>query len=1459
MSDGTPVDRPAREPDALQRCLTAWTALLARHRAALTLVLLVIAATFTAASRGIRWQPDVLAFFSAQSAEVRSMQAAAGTPGLATQLRIDLHGKPGISDDTVRAAASALARTLETADEGPVWSGIDAAAMARAYAGLVEQAPALLDDTQRAQALRRATPEYLAERFAAVRQRLADPDGEIQLRRLAADPLDLSEFITAKLQDLGPGAREDASSAGTRVTMEEGLLLARSGMGLHAMVVLSPRSAPSDQQAARRTLAKVNAAVTSVARDFPGIECWVVGAHRGYVENARRIQADVAVVSVLGTLAVAGAIFGYFYRRRASLGEAIGTGLGPVLLCMVPQGIGIGMALGLAGMIQAELPLILLGFVGLLCGSTTDYGIQIIAECRRRVGERLARGLPAWDVALPAGAARALLGPISMSVITSALAFASLGLSASPGLRALGLFVSLASICIWVVTFFILPAYVTQAIGAVAAPTLLLPAGRSQRWRRPLLVAFIAVSAWLGWHALHVRFNSDPRALDGSSAALQEQEAAFYRVWGDLRNRAVVLVRGRDAQEALERASAVRDYLADQQRDGLLAAINSPAGADGILPAQRAVNHRLAAWNSHWQEPQRRALSEALAAAAQANGMRPDPFSAYAQRLAAVAEIPADVRLRHSPAMLFPGFIQQDADGITLAMLVQMRNDRSLRMAAAWGPELRLRFAHWQPAALSILSGNLLVFDATERARAEGERFAPWCLLGILIPLWIFFRRLRSAWLAMLCLLVGFVWVLGSAQVLGSIQGMQGGLNLLSLVPVLFTLGVVIDYGIYASTATPREHPARSSATFLCAFSTILGSSALIAAQHPVMRWLGITLVAGILGGYLTSVLIVGPLARARFIRPPAASRIRWFPAAGRLALRAALLLLTLLLALPPVVDALLSRQRPANLPPPPATLPPLVQTRPRTYTAGDSWLRWRADPHSPNAGLWELLLAGSPEERGYATAKLAGPIDLRIESEMLDQLDRFLPQVWSRWLLLRAVSANLATLPAHIPPEHQQEIYFTARHHPDVHAYLAPTYPRILSYHALHDISQMLIDNPLIVPAAPATFACTGVVSLPDYTGPQGRLLLGRIFDFEGGESFGRQKSITYLIPPPGEGIPFAHIAWPGLSGAVTGINREKIALFINAAATTDFQRIGTPTILMARQVLQHARSLEEARQIIAKTQTFVSDILVLADGKTGQACVIEKSPSRWGTYDVRHSLVVTNHLLSPAFEHDPVNRSRQEEGTTLQRYARARQLLDRLEGRVTPDALAALLRDKRGLDDKSIGLGNRNAIDALIACHAVVMDVTDGTLWVAAWPHAGGTFIGVDIMAMLDRGAGLAEIDAEMPPLSGGQDSMMAFGPDGLSPWARVLESRQAATQAGLALARGDAPAALASADEVIRLNPDFFHGHELRGRALLLQGDASAARLALRRALSLDPPYRKRRSDLEGLIRQCDTHGK
>jgi isopenicillin-N N-acyltransferase-like protein len=1424
--------------DFLTRLLIRWTRLLAGHRVVLSIVLGLMAVVFSALSAGIVWQADILQFFSAKSADIRNVRAAGETSGLANYLRFDVHWDSAAASSSAPEILGAITRELArslnaTGEFRKVWTGAEATDLARTYATLLAHAPEILTDEDRAKAQQHAAPAAVLRHFSEVHAKLADPDGEFLLQELRADPLDLGSIVSAKLQSLSPTGK--LAGAINAPTMDNGVLTTRdAGGALHTMIVGEPISLPSNQRAAERTLNATNAAIAALKVRHPGIGVWVVGAHRGYVENAHRVMSDVTGVSLMGTLLVAVAIALYF--RRVST----------ALLCIIPASVGLGVALGLAGVLHVTLPLILLGFAGLLCGSTTDYGIQIIAECRRLSVLLKQRGATSWDGDLPAIAARRLFGPISMSVATSVTGFAALGLSDAPGLRALGLFVAAATLCIWGVTFLILPAYLGPWVlpKSDRTPKTQMCVPRvARRWLYVgACILFLTVTLIFGASALHVRFNTDARSMDGSSAALLADEQSFFAVWGEMRNRAIVIVNGSSAEQTLTDFAKVDAYMRDLQREGLVVAVTSPGS---VLPDQPTATRRIAAWNALWTPAEQTSLRQSLADAAAANGFKPAGFTAYADRVGKASTDTSTERLTQSPAALFPGFISLASDGRpnnSLAILVDLRTDRSLRLATGWAQELRLRY----PDA-AVLSGQILIFDATERARAEAERLGPWCLLAILAPLWIYFRRLKKAWLAMLCLGVGFVWVLGAAQLFA------GGLNLLSLVPILFTLGVAVDYGVYAasdpawqSTDSTASGGNRLAATFMCALTTLLGSGSLQIAIHPALRWLGITLVAGISGGYLTSLFIVAPLARWSSQQSKRHSQIT--RRVGRWLLTIGVALITILLLIPPLTQLILDWEHPSGMTAP-SHFARAEEIGPRTYTFGRSWMRWRKT--SPSTGLWEIAAVGSPSERGTALAALASPIDVRIENEMPDQLDYFLPQEWSRWLLLRTVAANLITLPHYIKPEYQQEIFAAATSYDDPHAYLAPSYPRILSYHALHDISQMLIDNPLIVPN---TFACTGIVSLPAYTSstPGGHLLLARVFDFEGGESFGRQKSITYIIPPPGEGIPFAHVAWPGLAGVVTGMNQEKIALFLNAAATRDFRRIGTPTILMARDILEHARSLNEAERIIRVTEVFVSDIVVVADGKTGEARIFEKSPAHTAAYAVDASAVVTNHLVTPTFADDPVNTERKTDGTTLQRYGRARQLLDQLKNEVTIPALAELLRDKRGLNDADIGYGNRNAVDGLIACHAVVMDVTSGQMWVAAWPNAEGQFVGVDVMAMLKNAAANPTVAAAASPPEIPEATILGDGT-----WDRIVAARASADQAETALRAGDFVKARALAEAVVRDNPNFYLGHELRGRALFAAGDRAAARVELTAALALDPPYSARRTAIQGLLKQCDTH--
>src|SRR5690606_6988281 len=92
----------------------------------------------------------------------------------------------------------------------------------------------------------------------------------------------------------------------------------------------------------------------------------------------------------------------------------------------------------------------------------------------------------------------------------------------------------------------------------------------------------------------------------------------------------------------------------------------------------------------------------------------------------------------------------------------------------------------------------------------------------------------------------------------------------------------------------------------------------------------------------------------------------------------------------------------------------------------------------------------------------------------------------------------------------------------------------------------------------------------------------------------------------------------------------------------------------------------------------------------------------------------------------------------TTLARRAR----IDELLGAVAPKSATVrraleILRD-HGCAGEPCPLGDRRAIDAFIATHGVVADLTARTLWVSEGPRLSGRFVKVDPATLVRRSDG-------------------------------------------------------------------------------------------------------------------------
>ena len=127
----------------------------------------------------------------------------------------------------------------------------------------------------------------------------------------------------------------------------------------------------------------------------------------------------------------------------------------------------------------------------------------------------------------------------------------------------------------------------------------------------------------------------------------------------------------------------------------------------------------------------------------------------------------------------------------------------------------------------------------------------------------------------------------------------------------------------------------------------------------------------------------------------------------------------------------------------------------------------------------------------------------------------------------------------------------------------------------------------------------------------------------------------------------------------------------------------------------------------------------------------------------DARDLLAVANHLETTPLRDDAVNRAFADRSTTRERSARMTELLTALHGRIDLRAARDILRDRSGRGGARLPPDDRRAIDAGIATHAVIANVTRGLLYVAEPPAARGE----SAMSLPPEGAKEALPQAEAP----------------------------------------------------------------------------------------------------------------
>lgn len=385
----------------------------------------------------------------------------------------------------------------------------------------------------------------------------------------------------------------------------------------------------------------------------------------------------------------------------------------------------------------------------------------------------------------------------------------------------------------------------------------------------------------------------------------------------------------------------------------------------------------------------------------------------------------------------------------------------------------------------------------------------------------------------------------------------------------------------------------------------------------------------------------------------------------------------------------------------------PLTVEKHRTYFQNSFY-------QTNDFGIVELYTEGEAYSRGISIGKLLQKIKFEHETEFVQSIESLVPNQKYLYFLKIMVGIFNRNLHKKIDHEFLEEIYGMSHFSSKEFEYIAPNYQRILNYHAAHDIGHALQNFGLV--------GCSSFV-VNHLKSEDNNLLLARNLDFSPSEGFNKRK-VLYFINPS-KGYKFISYSWPGFIGVVSGMNEHGLCVVLHAAKSKPTLKTGTPVSILAREILQYSKNLEDARQILSKKDAFVSELFLIVAPVDNSAIVFEKTPQSLTEFEMqKDELICTNHYLSDEKSKSLDNIEWKTQISSDYREKRLKELLNQ-QSKIDIEYAAKILRDVKGLKNADIGLQNENAINQLAAHHGIIFKPNSREFWISTSHYTLGAML--------------------------------------------------------------------------------------------------------------------------------------
>ncbi len=480
------------------------------------------------------------------------------------------------------AAVDQLAASLEPPLFAKVMSGVSMADAMDEFS-VLQYGPQILTDEELASLDAQINGPSVEAKLKQVYLQSFRPESVFTSSFSRTDPLGIKALLYGKLKAL-------PSSMGYDVVVEDGRFLSRDGR--HAMLIVQT-TVPMTDATRSKELVRV---LEEKIRQLPDyVSADVIAGHLHTVSNEQVIKRDIAVASVVASI---GFLFLFLFVFRDA--RAFFVILFPLLAVV--------WAIIVQALLQGTLSYLVIGFGTAIVG-ISDYGLIVYIAMKR-------------------GTDSSQMGKLGklvfMDAITTIFSFVVLVFSQIRGYQQLALFSVVCLVICLLFSLFVLPLTLSwKRFALVPDPTI---GDRLKKFRWPVKLtlgiwAFLTIVMLI--LSFSVRFDSDVKKLDGSSPAVFKAEQNFHEVWGGKTNQAILVVTGRNVEEAMETNDRV-------YREAVTAVGKEEFTSLALFwPSEKSRNENRDRWDRFWKQGRERKLKGLIREKSAAYGFSDRAFDPF--------------------------------------------------------------------------------------------------------------------------------------------------------------------------------------------------------------------------------------------------------------------------------------------------------------------------------------------------------------------------------------------------------------------------------------------------------------------------------------------------------------------------------------------------------------------------------------------------------------------------------------------------------------------------------------------------------------------------------------------------------------------------------------------------------------------------------------------------------------